>query len=224
MKGKAAAAGVLLLLVSSALLWAGDPWKKKPYPDWDYYDVEEVLTNSPWSRAVKIGGGSFLVFTRHGGPAVMGTPAQKIDAPGGPIVVRWFSASTVREACVRSNQLARVVPEERAQQLLSRGPEHFIIAVGLWSFGADPFFDPVDQALPNPGGVFLELLAANRKIPPIKYQRLGGTDLYYFPREENGQPVLGPEKRVKFSVRLKGTFYSVTFDLGKMVRDGKPDL
>ncbi len=50
MKGKAAVAGTLLVIVSSALVWAGNPWKEKPAAVWTKKEVEKVLNKSPWVR------------------------------------------------------------------------------------------------------------------------------------------------------------------------------
>ena len=48
---------------------------------------------------------------------------------------------------------------------------------------------------------------------------------FYFPREVDGQPLLGPaEKRVTFRWLLERLPVSGDFDLRKMARDGQPDL
>ena len=39
-------------LVPVVALAADDPWKGKPYQQWDTKDVQKVLTDSPWSRSV----------------------------------------------------------------------------------------------------------------------------------------------------------------------------
>ncbi len=213
---------LLLLPLVSSVVWAGQGWQKKPFTEWDFFEVEEVLTDSPWAQSLTVGGSSASFAAPGPSGTIVHTP--EVKTPGGTIVVRWFSAVTLRQACVRSNQLAEVVSEERAQQLLSWQPEHFVIGVGLLGTGSDPFWDPVDQRLPEPGKVFLELLSTKRQIAPVKYQRLGNTELYSFPREEAGRPLLSLDKKVKFSIWLNNQQRSVTFDLSKMTREGKPDL
>lgn len=246
MRTKASTAALFLALLGALALTAADPWKKKSYTEWDYYDVEQVLTDSPWAVPTSVGGTSFSVGAVR---ARQGTVEHGVEQKiSGGVVVRWFSAATVRQACARSNQLAGVAPPERAQQLLAWQPTQFVIAVGEWAVGSDPFFTPVDSDLPAPEDVFLELLSSKRKIAPVKHQMMGNTHLYSFPREENGQPLLASEQKVRFSARMqlrqpsvvldvpstdtasagrskmKRSQVSVTFDLRKMMREGQPDL
>src|SRR5579863_8556977 len=48
---------VLLLLVSLGLIvtWAGgDPWKSKPYQQWDSKDILKIVNDSPWAKLVRV--------------------------------------------------------------------------------------------------------------------------------------------------------------------------
>ena len=47
-------AGFLAIAVPAALLAGDEVWKGKPYQQWDQKDVQKVLTDSPWSRAVRM--------------------------------------------------------------------------------------------------------------------------------------------------------------------------
>src|SRR5579862_4582651 len=39
----------------AAICWAGgDPWKDKPYAQWDDKDVQKVMSSSPWARIVPV--------------------------------------------------------------------------------------------------------------------------------------------------------------------------
>jgi hypothetical protein len=43
------------VLVVAALVFAGgDPWKSKPYQQWDAKDVQRVLEDSPWSKVIQV--------------------------------------------------------------------------------------------------------------------------------------------------------------------------
>jgi hypothetical protein len=43
------------LLIAAALVFAGgDPWKSKPYQQWDDKDVQRILQDSPWARVVQV--------------------------------------------------------------------------------------------------------------------------------------------------------------------------
>lgn len=46
---------LLVCLIVAVLAWAGgDPWKSKPYQQWDANDVKRVFTDSPWCKVVQI--------------------------------------------------------------------------------------------------------------------------------------------------------------------------
>lgn len=43
------------VLLAAALVFAGgDPWKSKPYQQWDDKDVKRVLEDSPWAKVVQV--------------------------------------------------------------------------------------------------------------------------------------------------------------------------
>lgn len=47
--------GSFAVLAIAALALAGsDPWKSKPYQQWDEKDVQKILTESPWARTVQV--------------------------------------------------------------------------------------------------------------------------------------------------------------------------
>lgn len=47
--------GSFVVLAIVALAWASnDPWKDKPYQQWDEKDVQRVFSNSPWSKTVQV--------------------------------------------------------------------------------------------------------------------------------------------------------------------------
>ena len=47
--------GSFVVLAIAAVAWASsDPWKDKPYQQWDEKDVQRVLSNSPWSKTVQV--------------------------------------------------------------------------------------------------------------------------------------------------------------------------
>lgn len=56
MKFNLAVRTLTISLLGATLLWAGDPWKEKPYTEWTEKDVNKVLLKSPWVRKILIGG------------------------------------------------------------------------------------------------------------------------------------------------------------------------
>src|SRR3977135_1955331 len=44
-----------VVMLFSAVVWAGsEPWKGKPYQQWDDKDIDRVFLDSPWSRTATI--------------------------------------------------------------------------------------------------------------------------------------------------------------------------
>lgn len=47
-----------LSLFTASNIWAGDPWKEKPYQKWTAEEVQTILTDSPWAlkaKSIKLG-------------------------------------------------------------------------------------------------------------------------------------------------------------------------
>lgn len=50
--------GALAIGLLTAICWAGgDPWKDKPYAQWDDKDIQKVISSSPWARSVTVAAG-----------------------------------------------------------------------------------------------------------------------------------------------------------------------
>ena len=63
------------VLVAASLIWAAnDPWKSKPYDQWDDKDIHRIFNDSPWSKVVQIGTSS---------PSPSGMPADTSAASPG---------------------------------------------------------------------------------------------------------------------------------------------
>ncbi len=47
--------GALAFVILAALAWGGgDPWKAKPYQQWDANDIKKIFNDSPWCKIVQI--------------------------------------------------------------------------------------------------------------------------------------------------------------------------
>lgn len=47
--------GLSAVLTIGLVAWASsDPWKDKPYQQWDQKDIQHILTSSPWSKTVSV--------------------------------------------------------------------------------------------------------------------------------------------------------------------------
>ena len=54
MKFKVSLGAMLLVFLGSGVLWAGDPWKEKPYTEWTEKDCMKILQKSPWGKRILI--------------------------------------------------------------------------------------------------------------------------------------------------------------------------
>lgn len=104
------------------------PWESKPIAEWNQRDVEAILTDSPWARAV-------TALVRSSSP-VSGFPNQperpnaqhSEDADGHRTIqylIRWDSAKPIREALARTQKhgpIYAAVSAEAAEQ-------HYILSV-----------------------------------------------------------------------------------------------
>jgi hypothetical protein len=52
MKFRATLSAMLVVLLGSVVAWAGDPWKEKSYTESIGQEVNRVLEESPWARAL----------------------------------------------------------------------------------------------------------------------------------------------------------------------------
>ncbi len=245
MKFKVIVGGTLLVLLSGSFVWAGGPWKEKPWTEWTEKDLKKVLQDSPWCKTVvmtvTVVPGN--IFTSE--KAIYSTPrTNEPDVPvqvgtrtGGVATaaihstlksqIQWASSLTIRQAISRKGQLARSMTNEEASQSLALQPQELNIVV------KGPH---VSHMLHRMEGltedsfrkaVYLKLKSSKQQIHTVDviYDISRQTASFYFPRESQGKPVISPnEKTVEFHWVSPKKKIKTTFDLRKMVRDGKPDL
>jgi hypothetical protein len=148
--------GSLAVLAIAVLAWASsDPWKDKPFQQWDEKDVQKVLSNSPWSKIVMIDAGpaggavapSSLPQANPGTPGAgsgggrggMGGGSSSSPSGGGggadsstsqaALAVRWGSSRTVREAVLRGRVLSGKATEEDAEQQLAQPTAAYLVVI-----------------------------------------------------------------------------------------------
>ncbi len=231
-------------LLLAAIVWAsGEPWKSKPYQQWDAKDVRRVLDASPWARSVEVdapwlnadagGGGDDGGTSAQPGPARPGAGARTgpgggaADAGAGPqtalatFIVRWASSRTIREAVVRNAVLAGQMKEESAEQQLAQPVETYEIVVS----GPDmkPFQSVDEKILEN--GAYLIDKKTKQKVAPSKVQILSSADgkrilsvAFLFPKKsESGvSTIAADQKSVDFMCVVTNTKIEASFDTAKM--------
>ncbi len=244
-------AGSLILMAAGLIIAGGEPWKTKPYDQWDQKDVLEILQGSPWAKVIpNVGGtlhlqgnenlGSSGAVVGEGGSGTAGASGvgtvlpgeheQTLNDPRAPktYVVVWWSAKTVREAAAQRSVLLGRETEDVAKSQVAAGPGDYEIMV----HGADmSIFDQrTEQSFMTT--VYIQLKSNKEKIPPsrVEYTRDSNgrvsAAIFHFPlKNASGSPTIPPgEKRVDFYAHVGDGNIITGFDVTKMVDKQGVDL
>ena len=192
---------------------SGEPWKTKPYQQWDAKDLHKILEDSPWGRTIQVdapwrsadaaGGDNEASTGSAPTPPGAGRPGQGAgparpgasggaDTGGGQqvalatFVVRWSSSRTIREAILRTEMLAGEIKEDAAAQQLAQPVESYEIVLA----GPDmkPFQSVDEKILEN--GTFLINKKTKQKVAPTKVEIKNSDDgkkiesvAFFFPKK-----------------------------------------
>jgi hypothetical protein len=235
--------GSLAISILASLAWAaGDPWKSKPYTQWDEKDVRKILSDSPWSKLVQVpaawntGGDSVGApdpnlpsatqeHSPDGGVMGQGMGAPKPGAapqiPQAAFAVRWFSARTTREALLRGQVLGGQMKEEEAEKRAALPVDTYQVAIA----GPDmkPFQGADEKALL--AKTYLTTKKTKQKIPAAAVEFERGPDgktvlaaVFIFPKksESGEQTIAADEKGAEFSCSVGGANIRAAFEISKM--------
>ncbi|MGA8224843.1 MAG: hypothetical protein WB780_24585 [Candidatus Acidiferrales bacterium] len=232
--------GSLAIVILASLAWAaGDPWKAKPYTQWDEKDVRKILSDSPWSKIVQVpaawsaggdsGGSSLPNATQEhspdGGVMGQGTGTPKPDAapqiPQATFAARWVSSRTIREALLRSQVLGGQMKEDEAEKRAALAVDSYQMLIA----GPDmkPFQGVDEKALL--AKTYLNMKKSKQKIPATGVEFERGPDgktvlaaVFIFPKKmENGEPTIATdEKGAEFNCSIGGTNIRAAFEISKM--------
>jgi hypothetical protein len=184
---------ILGVLILSYAAQAGEPWKEKPYLQWDSNDIRKVLFESPWAQIVVVDApwrsslaaaqaAAAGTAPQPSGPYSMGgmQGAQPAPMSGGAapnpeagnqiprvkFLVRWVSALAVREAMARSAILEGRMKEAEAAGALAQPTPGYVLLVA----GPDmtPFADAEEMELQT--STFLKPKKSREKIAPSKVE------------------------------------------------------
>jgi hypothetical protein len=238
-------AGLLLGLAASLAWAAADPWKSKPFQQWDEKDVRRILSDSPWSKIVQVPAAWMTGGDSTGAPdPTVASATQEHSANGGimgdrgstaapaapqvpqaTFIVRWVSARTVREAVLRAAVLGGRMKQEDADKQASQPLEVYQVLI----VGSDmkPFQAADEKALVEK--TYLVLKKTRQKVGAegVEYQR--GPDgktvqaiAFAFPQKMASGEATIPvdEKNVEFYSSVAGANIRASFDIPKM-EDGK---
>jgi hypothetical protein len=192
-------------LVMTALLFAGgDPWKSKPYQQWDDKDVQRILQDSPWAKVVQVDAtwknsklnsndDSPQPTVPSGAPASGGkmggmgggsqTPAPSAPAPAGGVYSGGSSAQAtfvVRWVSSRTVQRAAARKAELAGQLKPEEAEKQlaqstdVYEIVIGGPDMGPFQSADEETLKT--SVYLIEKKTKQKISPTKVEVSRSTD------------------------------------------------
>lgn len=235
----------LLVFVGLAIAtWAGgDPWKSKPYQQWDAKDILRIVSDSPWAKVIHVdapwkntaGGtddaGAVPVAGVRPNMGSMGAQPSAPPDPGGSgrnsqipqaaFLVRWVSSRTIREAVLRSSVLSGKTKEEDAEKELAVPTDTYQVFVA----GPDmkPFAVIEEGELKR--GTFLQTKKTKQKISPSSVQIERTPDglgvqaiVFVFPkRSQTGESTIAAdEKSAEFNCVAGPVRIEATFDISKM--------
>ena len=217
--GSLGAQGQASLAAGPSFALAGDPWEEKPYTEWTEEDARKVLEDSPWAHTVWM--------RVEKGPA--SDSWMTVDRV---FTVQWASSLTVRQALLRRRQLQGHTNEKEAERFLSPLLGEYRVILR----GHDLTDLVLERAIfeQRRNTIYIQPTQSNQMIGPTRMQfiRQGGRLVaanLYFPRQRDGKAVIGADEAtvtfrcLPFSTGV-ASIITTTFDLSKMVRDGKPDL
>jgi len=227
MKVRLIVCAALLALASAA---AGPPWKgKNPDPSkWTPADVEQVLSNSPWSQTANaefpetrddepVSAFELPGSSQAGLPGRKGATDGRWDGGVGkntgrgqlptlPVLVRWDSAAPVRQALAMSHEST---PEESSR-------DYILTVSGLVSAGKD---QPAEALM---GRSELKIPGKPAIAPEdAKIDAKTGTLRLYFPRS---RVITASDKDVIFSTRFGSLTVVKRFHLAEMLYHGRLEL
>jgi hypothetical protein len=230
-------------LVLATIVWAsGEPWKSKPYQQWDAKDVRRVLDASPWARSVQVDA-PWISADAAGNADSVGAPTRPVaNAPGqgtrtgsgggadpgaGPqpalatFIVRWTSSRTIREAVLRTAVLSGQMKEDAAEEELAQPVETYEIVVA----GPDMKpFQSVDEKILESGAYLMDR-KTKQKIAPSSVKIQNSDDgqkivsvAFFFPKKSEAgiSTVAADAKTVDFLCVVTNAKIEAGFDISKM--------
>ncbi len=219
-----------LFLAGNLAISASEFWEKKDYSQWTERECKKMLEDSPWAKTYTI---------------------ESLGAYEYSIQLR--SALPIRKAIVRQMQIAskyKDLPKEQRQQFDKRAEEYLSTTypdmIVMYLKGG-----PNPEKLHRAAATSVQLLrywqtqttemlkntvylirASGDKVPILQYNVSQGDECafqFLFPRQYQGQPVLGPEDKsltLEFYYPTSPSYNSterafVEFKTAKMLINGK---
>lgn len=238
--GKTPALFVFLLLLGM-LTWASnEPWKGKPYQQWNDKDIERVFTDSPWARTTEITRTWVPLSSKDlpdkvivGAGRQLPTELERSgeSSVGGELVIHiyWSSSRVMRAATARKAALHGEKKDMDIEKFVSAPQDE--IQIVLQSEDMAPFVRKDEKFFQV--NAYLQPRKSNQKISPshVRYERdargiLVTAAVFYFPRKSpsGDLTIASGEKNVEFNCKIEGSSLRVNFEPQKMVDQNGSDL
>ena len=230
-----------VVMLFSAAVWAGsEPWKGKPYQQWDDKDIERVFLDSPWSRTTTITRTWLAISSKDlpdkiisgsGRPVPTELERSGETSVGGELkfYVFWASSRVMRAASARKSVLHGEKKDMDVDKYVTEPQEEIQILVQ--SEDMAPFTRKDEKFYQT--NAYLQSKKSKQKIPPshVRFERdakgiLVTSALFFFPRKTaGGEPTISAdEKSVEFNCNMDGVNLRVNFEPQKMVDQTGPSL
>jgi hypothetical protein len=235
--------GVFVVLLLVVVAWAGgDPWKSKPYQQWDQKDLQLILQESPWAKYNLQASGAWQPIgqsTTEGAGAYNtrsstvsdGGASRTQDALSGrrAYSAYWWSSRTIRAASCRQAVLQGAMTEADAEKLVAEVPDEYEVRVRGSNMAI--FQQRGEKAFEDAG--WLELKKSKTKLMPshVTFERDPASEnvvsvTFYFPKKDkSGNPtIIADEKEMDFFLKIGDAKLVTYFEPKKMVDIQGQDL
>lgn len=240
---------VLTILLAAAVYAGGEPWKTKPYTQWDEKDVAAVLQSSPWVKLnVSLPGGlSAADATPDYNPGVSGAGSMPnrtaSPAPAAPQLgggdnatpgtaaktynIFWYSSRTIREAFARRAVLKGTMTPDNAAKMVAGNPDFYQVLVNASDMSV--FDGHAEETFKDAAVIELKKEKKKINVANVAFQRSSGKVvgvLFSFPKNDaEGQAsVSADEKEIGFSMQISGAWLRASFNLKQMADPQGQDL
>jgi hypothetical protein len=243
-----------IAIVSLALVArAGDPWKDRPFDQWDEKDLHKIMFDSPWAQIVQVDATSWRTpmgttqpIGRQGagsdiGGAVGGSDIKSSNLQGeqpavdqthpqtANFLIRWASSRVEREAAVRKAILSGRLDKASAEKFLAQEPTDYEIVVA----GQDMTpFETIDEGTLGKN-TYVKAKKSKEKVAPSKVQiqrdpatkRVTAVLFVFSKNSPGGEPIISPaEKDVVFNCAVGQVTLKYDFEIQRMTYKQGRDL
>ena len=231
----------VVALMFGVLAWAsGEPWKGKPYDQWDDKDLQKIFTDSPWARITPVARTWRPISEKDlPNPVISGRDRplpgdlahSSETAFGGELnfYVYWASSRVMRAASARKAVLHGGKKDLDVDKSANEPQEEYQIV--LQSEDMAPFVRHEEKFFQE--NSFLQIRKTKLKLSPshVVYERdangrLVTAAVFFFPKKTpSGDPTIAPdEKSVEFTCKVESSTLRVNFEPPRMVDQNGPAL